>query len=415
MTKWLYSEFNLLDYATIGYTLAVDLMPPDDQPPKEGVASYRGTMIVPPVPGNRSDDPLDLGQLVLTMYNDKPLRMGDVAPPFTAQTLAGQSISLSECRGKYTLLSFWSTTCHPELDLLKELHTTYGKHAEFAILGFGTNDTLEEVEKYVRETSIPWPQIYVGEIYQHDQMDSPIARDYASAYLPKIILVGPDGRVMATDLRGDTLKSVVQETLDKAILVPLPIKLPERTFTGSGPSGMTETRNMESYLGLRPDFLVPRDVTNVALNKPVTASTDPPAKGTLAQIVDGDKEAAKDAEVDLGRKPQWVQIDLESPHELWAILFWHWHRQERVYYDVVVQVADDPGFTTNVRTLFNNDDDNSSGLGVGRDQHYLETHEGKLVNAGLEVAQYVRLSSNENTLNDRSHYLEVEVYGRPAK
>ncbi|MCP4453600.1 MAG: hypothetical protein GY809_19240, partial [Planctomycetes bacterium] len=237
------------------------------------------------------------------------------------------------------LLSFWTTTFHPELDLLKELHKTYGKYAEFAILGFGTNDTLEEVKKYVEETSIPWPQIYVGESSQLGKVVSPIARDYAPQHT-QIMLVGPDGKVMAEGLRGGRLKSVVQEILDAAILVPLPLKLPEGALPRPpGLSSLAGPENLEPYRDrLRLDFLVPRDVTNVALNRPVTASTNPPFKGTLSQIVDGDKEAIRESEVDLGRKTQWVQIDLESPHELSAVLFWHFHRQERVYYDVVVQV-----------------------------------------------------------------------------
>ncbi|NQV33711.1 MAG: redoxin domain-containing protein [Phycisphaeraceae bacterium] len=408
--------FRIEDVIPGKYTFTVNIETPMGQRPSREIASYYGSVTAPPMPGNRSDDPLDLGDLVLTMHHDSQLSVGDSAPLFTAQTLEGQSISLSEYRGRYVLLSFWTTTFHPELDLLKELHNTYGKHAEFAILGFGANDTHEEVKRYVKEADIPWPQVFVGEMYQRDKMDSPIARDYAPQHLPQIMLVGPEGKILAEGLRADKLRSVVQETLDSVILVPLPITLPKQTKASTGPSSIAGIRNMDSHRGKpRLEFLVSRDVTNVALNKPVTASTDPPAVGTLSQIVDGDKEAIRGTEVDLGRKTQWVQIDLESLHELSAILFWHFHRQERVYFDVVVQVADDPGFTHNVRTLFNNDDDNSSGLGVGRDLHYRETYEGKLVNAGLEVAQYVRLSSNENTLNDRSHYLEVEVYGRPVK
>ena len=408
--------FRIEDVIPGRYSFTVFIETPPGQRPFGEIGSYNGTMAVPPMPENRSDQPLDLGQLELTMHNYNSLDVGDAAPLFTARTLEGRSISLSEYRGKYVLLSFWTTTFHPELDMLKELHNTYAKHSEFAILGFGANDTLEEVKKYVKETNIPWPQVFVGEIYQRDKIHSPIARDYAPQRLPRIILIGPDGKILAEGLREDKLRSVVQETLDSVILVPLPITLPKQTLASTGPSSIAGIRNMTSRREKpRLEFLVSRDVTNVALNKPVTASTDPPFKGTLSQVVDGDKEAVRGAEVDLGRKTQWVQIDLESPHELSAILFWHYHRQERVYFDVVVQVADDPGFTQNVRTLFNNDDDNSSGLGVGRDQHYRETYEGKLVNAGLEVAQYVRLSSNENALNDRSHYVEVEVYGRPAK
>jgi hypothetical protein len=198
-------------------------------------------------------------------------------------------------------------------------------------------------------------------------------------------------------------------------LVPLPVTLPKPQFAGT-PTNLDGVDNLEPPLGrARPAFLAPADVTNVALNKPVTALMDPPIMGELSQLVDGDKEATEDGLVDLGPMKEWVQIDLESPQEVWAILFWHFHKQSRVYYDVVVQVADDPDFITNVRTLFNNDIDNSSGLGVGTDKNYIDTSEGKLVDGKQEVAQYVRLYSNENNLNDRSHYLEVEVYGRTPK
>jgi len=82
--------------------------------------------------------------------------------------------------------------------------------------------------------------------------------------------------------------------------------------------------------------------------------------------------------------------------------------------DVVVQVADDADFISQVRTLFNNDRDNSSGLGVGADRPYVETAEGKLIDAKGTVARYVRLYSRGNNANDQNHYLEVEVFGRPV-
>jgi hypothetical protein len=228
----------------------------------------------------------------------------------------------------------------------------------------------------------------------------------------------PDTQTSSQDNSGaGAAVSAVQSqanTATKSGLVPLPITLPKPQFTGT-PTNLKGVTNLEPPLGrARPDFLAPPDVTNVALNKSVTSSMDPPIMGELSQVVDGDKEATEDGLVDLGPMKEWVQIDLGSPQEIWAILFWHYHKQSRVYYDVVVQVADDPDFITNVRTLFNNDIDNSSGLGVGTDKNYIDTNEGKLVDGKQEVARYVRLYSNENNLNDRSHYLEVEVYGRPA-
>jgi len=59
--------------------------------------------------------------------------------------------------------------------------------------------------------------------------------------------------------------------------------------------------------------------------------------------------------------------------------------------------------------------DGSTGLGVGDDLLYIETHEGKLINAKGVKARYVRLYSNGNTANDVNHYVEVEVFGKPVR
>ena len=82
---------------------------------------------------------------------------------------------------------------------------------------------------------------------------------------------------------------------------------------------------------------------------------------------------------------------------------------------VAMQIADDPDFITNVRTVFNNDNDNSSGFGTGQDKHYVETHEGKLIDTKGRSARYVRFYSSGNTSNDLNHYIEAEVFGLPAK
>ena len=81
----------------------------------------------------------------------------------------------------------------------------------------------------------------------------------------------------------------------------------------------------------------------------------------------------------------------------------------------MVQLADDAGFTKNVRTLFNSDADNTIGQGAGQDMNYVETSEGKLVDAKGGKARYVRLYSRGNNANELNHYVEVEVFGRPAK
>jgi len=200
----------------------------------------------------------------------------------------------------------------------------------------------------------------------------------------------------------------------KSETAPLDIELPTAMFVGTPQDFRVE--NLEKPLRKpRPPFLAPVGTKNVALGKLVKASDEEPIIGQIGQITDGDKEAADGSYVEFGPCQQHVIIDLEAKYEIYAILIWHYHKRARVYFDVVVQVADDPDFISNVKTVFNNDIDNSAGLGAGNDKHYVETNEGKLIDAKGVLARYVRLYSNGNTSDDLNHYIEVEVYGKPAK
>ena len=74
---------------------------------------------------------------------------------------------------------------------------------------------------------------------------------------------------------------------------------------------------------------------------------------------------------------------------------------------MVVQVSDDPAFSKDVTTIY----DNSA---TGKDRPYIETYLGKLIDAGGVKGRHVRLYTNGNTSNKMNHYIEVEVYGKPA-
>jgi len=222
------------------------------------------------------------------------------------------------------------------------------------------------------------------------------------------------GQQQATNIK--TTVGEFQQKADepKSGMAPIDIKLPKPKFIGT-PQNI-QVPNLEKPLGKpRPPFYAPVGTENVALGKPVSSTDPEPIIGELPLVTDGDKEAVEGSYVELGPFLQNVTIDLQGEYNIYAILFWHFHKQARVYFDVVVQVADDPNFTTNVTTLFNNDTDNSASLGTGNDMHYVETAEGKLIDAKGVKARYVRLSSQGNNANELNHYTEVEVYGKPAK
>jgi hypothetical protein len=195
----------------------------------------------------------------------------------------------------------------------------------------------------------------------------------------------------------------------EAQMEPLDIQLPRPMFVGT-PSNFDVERLEEPREAGRPPFLAPANVTNVALDKHVSSSVEP-RNGELWRITDGDKEATSYSFAELEAGHQHITIDLEDVFNIYAIIIWHYHMSARVYHSVVVQVSDDPDFIFDVHTLFNNDIHNRLGFGVGEDYHYVETNEGKLIDAMGVEGRYVRLHSLGNTDNDFSHYIEVEVYG----
>jgi hypothetical protein len=154
---------------------------------------------------------------------------------------------------------------------------------------------------------------------------------------------------------------------------------------------------------------VPAGTKNIAIGKTITSSDPEPTIGELDFVTDGDKEGGDGYFVELGPNAQWVQIDLEKEFDIHAIFLWHFHKNSCAYLDVIVQISNDPEFVE-ATMIYNNDHDNSSGLGIGADLAYVETNHGRLIDAKGTRGRYVRLGSNGNTSNDLNHYIEVEVH-----
>jgi len=164
-----------------------------------------------------------------------------------------------------------------------------------------------------------------------------------------------------------------------------------------------------------PELQVPAGTELLSKGKPVTSSDDFPIIGDVNYVTDGEKDAGEGYFVEIANGLQWVQIDLEQEADIQAIWVWHFHSQRRASHDVVVQISNDPTFASGVTTVFNNDFDNSASLGTGTDAPYIETQYGLLIPVSSVKGRYVRLYSNGNTSNDMNHYIEVEVFGVPAK
>jgi len=203
------------------------------------------------------------------------------------------------------------------------------------------------------------------------------------------------------------------QTTGDANLVAIDILLPAPAFRGTPvPAKVPNVEKPRD--GPREPFLAPEGTLNLARGKPVGCSDPAPASGEVDFVTDGDKEASDFGYLELRPGTEWVQVDLGQKATIYAVLLWHSHAEARVYYDVIVQVSDDPDFLE-AETVFNNDYDNSSGMGIGRGMGYVETSEGKLIDCRGFKGRYVRLYSKGNHIDDKNHYTEVEVFGLPSE
>ena len=212
---------------------------------------------------------------------------------------------------------------------------------------------------------------------------------------------GTASKIVSTNLT-ISISSPPPPTGDK---IPLKTDVPSPVLIGTPVP--YNVPNLEPKLKQFPAFEVPVGTINLARGKKVISSDRDPVIGTLDLITDGDKAGDDGSWVELGQGKQWVQIDLEKSAPIFAVIVWHFHSQERVYRDVVVQVSDDLNFEQGVTTIY----DNSAN---GKDHPYVETYLGKVMDAKGIKGRHVRLYSNGNTTNKLNHYIEVEVFGNPA-
>src|SRR5262249_59983917 len=112
--------------------------------------------------------------------------------------------------GKYVLLSFWATWCRPchgQTPYLKRMAEIYGRDTRFAVIGLSWDHSRDEAQRYVAENGLGWAQGFLG-----DTTINAAGRKVVEAYsvgLPSIWLIGPDGRVVARDLRDDAIGELV--------------------------------------------------------------------------------------------------------------------------------------------------------------------------------------------------------------
>lgn len=154
-----------------------------------------------------------LGKMVKEIIDGrKVVAVGGAAPDFSLRTPEGKTMALKDLRGKYVLLDFWASWCGPCMAEVPNVKKVYKRFHDkgFEILGVSLDNKQELWTEAIKKHQLDWLHVSSLEGWQ-----CPVAKLYSVTGIPATFLLDPDGKIIATKLRGEELMETVEKLLAK--------------------------------------------------------------------------------------------------------------------------------------------------------------------------------------------------------
>ncbi|NMM48175.1 TlpA disulfide reductase family protein [Marinigracilibium pacificum] len=140
------------------------------------------------------------------------VKNGNVAPEISQASPKGDTLKLTDYRGKYVLIDFWASWCGPcrkENPYMVELYNKY-KGDQFEVFGVSLDNNKDAWLQAIENDKIYWEHVSDLQGWGNEA-----AQKYVVNSIPHTVLIGPDGTIIESGLRGESLDAKLEEILNK--------------------------------------------------------------------------------------------------------------------------------------------------------------------------------------------------------
>ena len=145
--------------------------------------------------------------------NRPKIKIGMQAPDFTAPDPQGKQITLSEIKGKVTIVDFWASWCKPcrieNPNLVKLYDKYHSKGLEIISVSLERGNQKAFWIEAIKKDQLNWYNVSNLKFWQ-----DPIAQAYSVNSIPATFILDENGTVVAERLRGAELEATIKNLLE---------------------------------------------------------------------------------------------------------------------------------------------------------------------------------------------------------